>query len=60
MSTVAKTKEKRPTQNLGAIDAELHRLLKIKAITDGKSLRDLLEQTLGRSVGWKQPTLSAA
>lgn len=47
--------KKRPTQNLGPVDAELHRLLKALAATRSKSLRQLLEDHLGPIAGWTPP-----
>lgn len=49
MSEEAKTKS---TQNLGPVAADLHRLLKMQATGEGKSLKAFLEEHLGPVVGW--------
>lgn len=40
------------TQNLGPVDAELHKLLKMEAAQRGMSLRKFLEEKLGPAVDW--------
>ncbi len=39
--------------NLGPVAADLHRLLKMKATADGKSLKTFLEENLGPLVEWQ-------
>lgn len=57
------TLTKKPTQNLGPVDTDLHRALKASAASAGKTLREYLEENLGPLVGWtkeSQPSTAAA